>query len=162
MLARHINGVDVDQDIFQQKVNALRVAGFYNATHGLWSDVIEAAKQKFDGENDLIAQQFAQGLANLNHKITIIAHSQGTLTVANAAQYYGLRLPQGSHIEFRSPAISVWRAKATANAAGATQDYLLPYGDAAAIWAPSFNPVKRLWASFDLLYGLPIHTSTDP
>jgi len=154
--------VNVARDSFQQRANELGVAAFYNRTYGLGHDVLEAAGQKFNGQNDQIARQFAQGLANVDHPMRIIAHSQGTLTVANAAQYHGLRLPEGSRIEFISPAISTWRANAAAVAAGATYNYALPYGDAAALWAPSFNPIKRILGTFDLIFGLPIHTSTDP
>lgn len=157
-----LNGVNVERDAFQERVNIRNVAGFYNRTYGLGRDVLEAAGQKFNGQNDQIARQFAQGLANVDHPMRIIAHSQGTLTVANAAQYHGLRLPEGSHIEFISPAITTWRANAAAVAAGATYNYALPYGDAAALWAPSFNPIKRALGTFDLIIGLPMHTSTDP
>ena len=156
-----LNGVNKGRAEFQQRITDRRyAAGFYNPTNGLASDVLESLWQKFDGENDPYARQFSEGLANVDHPYLILAHSQGTLTVANAAQYHGL--PAGSHIEFISPAISTWRAEAAANAAGATHNYNLPYGDGAALWAPSLNPIKRILGNIDMMLGFPVHTSTDP
>ncbi len=156
-----LNGVGVTRAEFQQRITDRDdAAGFYNPTNGRARDVLEAFWQKFDGKNDPYARQFSEGLANVDHPMRIIAHSQGTLTVANAAQYHGL--PAGSHIEFISPAISTWRAEAAANAAGATHNYNLPYGDGAALWAPSLNPIKFRLGIIDMMLGFPVHTSTDP
>jgi hypothetical protein len=59
-------------------------------------------------------------------------------------------------------AISTWRARAAANAAGAAHNYDLPYGNGAALWAPSPNPIKRILGIVDMMRGFPVHTSTDP
>lgn len=89
--------------------------------------------------------------------MTIIAHSQETLTVANAAKYYGL--PQGSMLIMRSPAISRWRANSAANAIGGSMQYVQPYGDIANLYAPSLNPVRWMSGLGDVFCGACTHTA---
>jgi len=158
----YVFGVNVDRDDFQSaidKANAngdSKVMGFYNPTNGLPNDLYESIAQKFFGENDPAAQQFSEALAKMDHGVVIIAHSQGTLTVSNAAQYHSL--PEGSRIEFRSPAISRSRAEKSANAGGATHTYSMPPGDIAQLWAPDQTamPIK---GPISFAIGTWIHTN---
>lgn len=89
--------------------------------------------------------------------MTIIAHSQETLTVVNAAKYYGL--PQGSMLIMRSPAISRWRANSAANAIGSSMQYAQPYADIANLYAPSLNPVRWMYGFDDAFCGACTHTA---
>jgi hypothetical protein len=152
------NGILGDRDEFIAALNMSPVpaVGYFNPSSGALGDIFESIGQKFFGwAGDPLAAGLAQGLAGVNHPMTIIAHSQGTLTVANAARYYGL--PQGSTLIMRSPAISRWRANAAANAIGGSMQYVQPYGDIANIYAPSLNPVRWMSGFGDVFCGACTH-----
>jgi len=89
--------------------------------------------------------------------MTIIGHSQGSLTIRNAARYYGL--PQGSTLVMKSPAMSYWSASMAARANSGTLQYVQPWGDVANIYALSLNPFR--WASGfgDVLCRACVHTA---
>lgn len=95
-------------------------------------------------------------MAGVDHPMHIIAHSQGTLIVTNAQFQYGL--PSGSTFELRSPAITYPRAAAAVRANGGTLNYIQRYGDGAAIWAPSLNPIKFGSGFLDIFNGFKTHT----
>jgi len=152
------NGILGDRDQFVLAVNAEQIPGYFNPSSGALGDIFESIGQKFFGwAGDSLAAGFSQGLAGVDHPMRIIAHSQGTLTVANAAKYYGL--PQGSTLIMRSPAISRWRANSAANAIGGSMQYVQPYGDIANIYAPSLNPVRWMSGFRDVFCGACTHTA---
>ena len=158
----YVFGVNVDRDDFQSAIDEAnangdsKVMGFYNPSNGLPNDFYESIAQKFFGENDPAAQQFSEALAKMDHGVVIRAHSQGTLTVSNAAQYH--RLPANSHIEFLSPAISRRSAAKSANAGGATHTYSMPPGDIAQLWAPDKTALP-IQGPISFAIGIWIHTN---
>jgi len=91
-------------------------------------------------------------------RLTIIAHSQGTLTVTNAVRYYGMS-PQGSTFVMRSPALSYLSASMTIRGRGGTMVWQMPRGDIANLYAPSFNPLRWLSGFRDILCGACRHTA---
>jgi hypothetical protein len=97
-------------------------------------------------------------LAGINRPMTIIAHSQGTLTVANAVRYYGLSA-QGSTFVMKSPALSHFSASRAIRSRGGTMDWRQPFGDIANLYAPSLNPLR--WASGfrDMFCGMCRHSA---
>jgi len=153
------NGILGDREAFVLSVNKEQIPGYFNPSGGaLAADIGESFRQKFFGwAGDPLAKGFAEGLAGVDHPMRIVAHSQGTLTVANAARYYGL--PEGSTLVMRSPAISRWRANAAANSIGGSMQYVQPYGDIANIYAPSLNPVRWLSGFGDAFCGACTHTA---
>lgn len=131
---------------------------FFNPSHGIAADIAESFGQKFfGGSGDPLAAKFAQRLAGVNHPMTIIAHSQGTLTVANAARYYGL--PRGSTFVMRSPALSYFSANSAVRMNGGTMQYIQPWGDVANIYAPTMNPFKWMSGFRDLTCGMCTHSA---
>jgi hypothetical protein len=134
-------------------------AGYFNPSRGFFGDLMESFGQKFFGwAGDPLAAGFARGMAGVDHPMTIIAHSQGTLTVANAVRYYGMSA-QGSTFVMRSPALSYFTASRAIQRRGGTMVWRQPYGDIANIYAPSFNPLR--WASGfgDIFCGACRHTA---
>lgn len=164
-----VSGINTSREEFQKIVDKNKVLGYYNPTVSVVDDVIEASTQKFDPSFDLYAPQLAAWANTLNGPIKIIAHSQGTLTVANAAIDYGMRLHPDSLLDFRSPAMSKNRAKEAALAAGGDKQishaYVLPIVDVANLYS-SFstirNPVRRLGAIIDIMTGFEGHAGTFP
>jgi len=153
------NGILGNRGRFIQDVNSAGVPGYFNPSHGPFADIMESFGQKFFGwAGDPLAAGFGRGLAGVNHPMTIIAHSQGTLTVANAVRYYGLSA-QGSTFVMRSPALSYLTASRAIQGRGGTMVWRQSYGDIANIYAPSFNPLR--WASGfgDILCGACRHTA---
>lgn len=151
-------GFSGDRAGFIDRVNRTGIPGYFNPSSGFVGNIFESIGQKFFGwAGDPIAVGFARGLAEVNHPMTIIGHSQGTLTVANAARYYGL--PQGSTLIMRSPAISRWRASAAAQAIGGNLQYIQPYGDIANLYAPSLNPIRLLSGFGDVICEVCVHTA---
>lgn len=155
----YTNGIMGDRDAFQTMLTTRGAPGYFNPSHGPIADVFESIGQKFFGwAGDPLAAGFARGLAGANHPLTIIAHSQGTLTVANAVRYYGLSA-QGSTFVMKSPALSHFTASRVIQGRGGTMVWRQPYGDIANIYAPSLNPLR--WASGfgDILCGACRHTA---
>lgn len=155
------NGILGDRSEFIKALSAspTPAAGYFNPSRGFFRDVMEAFRQKFFGwTGDSLAAGFARGMAGVNHPMTIIAHSQGTLTVANAVRYYGMSA-QGSTFVMKSPALSHFTASRAIQRGGGTMDWRQPYGDIANIYSPSFNPLR--WASGfgDILCGACRHTA---
>ena len=152
------NGILGDRAQFELLVDSTKIPGYFNPSHGFVLDTLEAFGQKFFGwAGDPLAAGFANGLAGVNHPMTIIAHSQGTLTAANAALYYGL--PAGSSFLFKSPAITYFGASAAAQATGGSFQYVQPWGDGANLWAPSFNPLRFGSGVGDLFCGFCTHSA---
>ena len=150
------NGINGKYDEFKKYVDDSGFPGYFNPSHSIIADLFESASQKFSPNGgDPLAARFAQELSNVDHPMKIIAHSQGTLTAANAASLYGL--PQGSSFELRSPAQSYMSARAAIRINGGTLDYRQPWGDVANIYSPTMNPIK--WASGfrDVLCGACVH-----
>jgi hypothetical protein len=150
------NGILGDRDAFVLKVNLTRTPGYFNSSNGFFSDVWESLNQKLFGANDALARGFARGLAGVDHPMTIFAKSQGTLTVTNAARYYGL--PRGSNFILNSPALTRHSASRAIGINGGTLNYVQPWGDGANIWAPSLNPLRFLSGFRDLTCGFCIHS----
>jgi len=152
------NGILGDREAFVLSVNKEQIPGYFNPSGGALADIGESFRQKFFGwAGDPLAEGFAEGLTGVDHPMRIVAHSQGTLTVANAARYYGL--PEGSTLVMRSPAISRWRANAATNSIRGSMQYVQPYGDIANIYAPSLNPVRWLSGFGDVFCGACTHTA---
>lgn len=152
------NGILGDRGRFVLTVNNEQVPGYFNPSSGALGDIFESFGQKFFGwAGDSLARGFAEGLAGVDHPMTIAAQSQGTLTVANTAKYYGL--PEGSTLIMKSPAIGRWRANSAANAIGGSMQYVQPYGDIANIYAPSLNPVRWMPGFGDVFCGACTHTA---
>jgi hypothetical protein len=119
---------------------------------------MESFGQKFFGwAGDPLAAGLAQGLAGVERPMTIIGHSQGTLTIRNAARYYGL--PGGSTFVMRSPAMSYWSASVAARVNAGTLQYVQPWGDIANLYAPTMNPLKWMSGFRDVLCGACTHTA---
>jgi hypothetical protein len=131
--------------------------GYFNPSNGFLSDVWESLNQKLFGSNDALARGFARGLAGVDHPMIIIAKSQGTLTVTNAARYYGL--PRGSNFTLNSPALTQHGAGRAIRINGGTMNYVQPWGDGANIWAPSLNPLRFFSGFRDLTCGFCIHSA---
>ncbi|MFT4179374.1 MAG: RHS repeat-associated core domain-containing protein, partial [Thermomonas sp.] len=153
------NGIKGDRDDFIRRVNSEKIPGYYNPSHGFLADILESFRQKFFGwAGDPLAAGFARGMAAVNHPMTVIAHSQGTLTVANAARWYGLSA-QGSTFVMRSPALSHYSASRAIQGAGGTMVWRQPWGDVANLYSPTLNPFR--WASGfgDVLCGMCRHSA---
>ena len=130
---------------WQKFANQQGYPEYYNPSHGILDDLLESFGQKFFGwAGDPLAQGFAEGLADVNHPFTIIAHSQGVLTAVDAVAYYGLSA-EGSTFDLRSGADSYFSAASIIGSGGGTMIWSMPYGDIANLYAPSFNPIR--WAS---------------
>jgi RHS repeat-associated protein len=153
------NGILGNRGEFTTLVNREGHPGYFNPSRGFFGDLMESFGQKFFGwAGDPLAAGLARGLAGVNHPMTIIAHSQGTLTVANAVRYYGLSA-QGSTFVMKSPALSHFTASRAIQGRGGTMVWRQPYGDIANIYAPSLNPLR--WASGfgDIFCGVCRHTA---
>jgi len=152
------NGINGDRKAFALAVDREGIPGFYNPSKGFIADIFQSFKQKFFGwAGDSMARDFANGLAGVDHPMRIIGHSQGTLTVANAAQYYGL--PTGSSFVMKSPALSYFSASRAVSVNGGSLQYIQSFGDGANIWAPSFNPINFVSGVRDIFCGFCTHTA---
>ncbi|RMH88119.1 hypothetical protein EBB59_12155 [Lysobacter pythonis] len=154
------NGIKGDRDAFVAALNSspTPAAGYFNPSGGFVADIWQSFRQKFFGRyGDPLAARFAKGLSDVDHSMTIIAHSQGTLTVTNAARYYGL--PRGSSFVLRSPALSYSSARSAVNINGGSMQYVQSWGDVANIYAPTINPLKWLSGFRDLMCGMCAHSA---
>jgi alpha-beta hydrolase superfamily lysophospholipase len=109
---------------------------------------------------DPLTAGFAKGLEGRVNPLNVVAHSQGTVTATNAITYYGA-VPKGSRLIFDSPAISGIRAHHAKNLIGGSLRYNQPWGDAANLWAISFNPLKFASGLLDFPVGFSIHTNNN-
>ena len=152
------NGIRGERDEFAATLRPNQ-AGYFNPSRGFLADVMESFRQKFFGwAGDPLAAGFAREMAWVDHPMTIIAHSQGTLTVTNAVRWYGMSA-QGSSFVMRSPALSHYSASRAIQGAGGTMIWRQPWGDVANIYSPTLNPFK--WASGigDVLCGMCRHSA---
>jgi len=146
------------QEEFQQMANDTNNPVYYNPSHGPIADLLESFGQKFFGwAGDPLAQGFAEGLAGVDHPMTIIAHSQGVLTVTNAVEYYGLNA-EGSTFDMRSSAYSYGTVSSVIGGGGGNLLFNTPYGDIANIYSPSLNPIKWVSGFGDIFCGACTHT----
>jgi RHS repeat-associated protein len=146
----YTNGIAGNRDVAQAMANANRVAYYYNPSFkdGLPSwlpgflrgpiggigDVFETGVQKFGKGRDPLTQGFVDGLKQLDHPVTIVAHSQGTATTVRSASH----IPAGSTVVLRSPAISYPTAQGALDNIGLQQwTYIQPVGDIAPLYASS-------------------------
>jgi len=148
------NGIMGNRGAAQVTANRTENPVFFNPSKGPLHDVAQSFEQKFGLGEDMMAKEFALSLRGIDHPITIIAHSQGTLTVANAASY---GLPSGASYILKSPALSFYSASAAINSVGGTLTYDQPLGDAANLWAGSINPFKTASGIADIFRGGRIH-----
>ena len=150
------NGIMGDRDKFVSLVNQTKYPGYFNPSRGPVADLLETLGQRLFARYDALASGFARGLAGVDHPMTIIAHSQGTLTASNAARYFGL--PAGSTFTLKSPALPRYRAHyAVRIVNGGELNYGQPWFDAANLWAPSLNPLRFLSGFGDILCGFCVH-----
>ena len=141
---------------FQKLANLQQYPEYYNPSHGILADLLESFGQKFFGwSGDPLAQGFAEGLAGIDHPFTVIAHSQGVMTVVDAAAYYGLPT-NGNTFDMRSGASSYFAAS---SALGPSMQWSMPYGDIANLYSGTLNPIR--WASgiHDVLCAACTHTA---
>jgi hypothetical protein len=130
---------------------------YFNPSNGFLSDILESAFQKFFGfAGDPLTAGFAEQMRMRKTPINIVSHSQGTITVANAAMFYGA-IPKGSNLILDSPAISGPRALLAAGMAGGRLSYNQQWGDGANLWAISLNPMKMASGLIDIPMGFSIH-----
>lgn len=149
-----LNGILGNRSEAQVIANDTKSPVFFNPSKGPLHDIAQSFEQKFGLGEDMMAKEFALSLRGIDHPITIIAHSQGTLTVANAASY---GLPSGASYILKSPALSFYSASAAINSVGGTLSYDQPLGDAANLWAGSINPFKTASGIVDIFRGGRIH-----
>jgi len=141
------NGILGNREEFVKALNssATPAAGYFNPSQSFFADLMESFGQKFFGwAGDPLAADFANSMLGVDHPMRIIAHSQGTLSVANAVRHYGMSA-RGSTFVMKGPALSYYSASRAIQGRGGTMDWRQPYGDIANIYAPSLNPVR--WAS---------------
>ena len=146
------NGVRGDRAELQDLANEKGVPVYFNRSHGLLFDLLQALSQRMSPRTDGLARGLALALREAGWNGKLLAHSQGTLTVVNAVRHFGLG---ATGAELRSPATS-YRGARRAFGVGKF-NYVQPWGDAANVWAPSANPFR--WASgfYDLLCGFCVH-----
>jgi RHS repeat-associated protein len=159
------NGIMGDRAGFQQMVTSQRVLGYYNPSQGILNDVMQSTFQKLlFGWGDSLANGFSNLTARMiPGPLNITAHSQGTLTVTNAILRGGV--PDGSTLTLKSPAISyprAWLAAKINGSAFGTSNYVQPWGDGAAMWSPSLNPVKAAYGATDIFSGFGVHRGNYP
>ena len=156
----HTNGI-LGVDDAQYLADVSGAAVYFNYSNGFFGDFFESVYQKFFGyTGDGLTEGFAQMMKYRTKPVTIIAHSQGTITVASAAQYYGA-LPKGSHLILDSPAITSIRATLVKNSIGGTLDYNQPWGDGANVWASSLNPARLASGLYDFATGFSVHINNN-
>jgi hypothetical protein len=154
------NGI-LGQDDAQFLADTSGAAVYFNPSNGFFADFIESAYQKFFGVfGDQLTKGFADGLRGRVNPLNFTAHSQGTITVANAAMFYGA-IPDGSHLQLDSPAITSIRANLVKNIIGGCLYYNQPPGDGANIWASSFNPIRFISGLSDFTNGFSTHINNN-
>lgn len=158
-----LTGVNTSEASAQSISDSSGVPVFYNRTHGLPSDAAEAARQRLEFAGDPIAAAFSKALEGVDHPLTVIAYSQGTLTARNAMMQGGL--PDGSTIIFKSPALSkreaalgVWAGLVAHGKDYEIGGWSMPPGDAANLWAPGATALERKLGLIDLACGFCIHS----
>lgn len=155
-----VNGVLGDEKDFIEALKKYKGAaiGFFNPSQGIVKDLMECrAQQKGEDPNNL-ARDLAAGVNSVKQPMKLIAHSQGTLIVALAANKYGL--PSGTTFDFRSPALNKSEAKAMLGSVHAQNlTYDMKWGDGANIWASTGNPLKFASGLYDFLTFFSVHTA---
>ncbi|HET8941964.1 MAG TPA: hypothetical protein VFN13_08250, partial [Rudaea sp.] len=128
--------------------------GYFLPSEGGVTDIVRSISEKFS--SDGFSDDLSAVLAGVDHPFAIVAYSEGTAVVANAALNGGL--PQGSVLYFNSPIISYATASAAANAINSPlMMYNLPRGDVANFIAPGRNFFSGF---YDLTHGMQVHDST--
>ena len=126
----------------QIEANTYQSVVFYTNSRGASSDFIRAGMQKLF-YNSLASRQFSDYLKKAN-SVSIIAHSEGTLTTAGAMktlQTDRIKLPD-LRVDFKAPVISKFAASNLARSIGANSTYdLNPLDPIGAL--TTFNPVKQ-------------------
>ncbi len=155
-----IGGANQDISVLTQAVNRQGDAfGYYLPTQGNGApDIFRTIAQKFFGwSGDSLAADLVAGLSSVDHPLSIVPFSEGTITTVNAQLYSG-GLPHGSTFFFNSPVVSGWAASAAVNSNGGyLGSYNLPPGDIANLIAPG----SHFFSGFhDLFCGFCVHTST--
>lgn len=127
------------------------VAAATAAAHGFLFDVLQAVFQRFFLSSDWLGRRLAEYLATREDPVTILAHSQGTLTVVNALRRMGGR--GDFTVTLLRPVVSYPTARFVV--AGVRYDQ--PSGDVSNLLAPSLNPFKFASGLLDLFCGFCIH-----
>jgi RHS repeat-associated protein len=146
------------EDLIKYVIQNPDTAIYYNPSRfGGLMDFVEAAKQKFlPFLPDPLTRGFARGLRQIGHPVAISAHSQGVLTVVNAATLYDI--PAGSTLQAFGSPISTARI-----ALGAKVGHMSAFSsrtdwfDAIHVLGPSFNPVKTVSGVADVFCGFCVH-----
>ena len=144
----------------QSKINELYksypIVGFFNPSQGFIGDILQSAWQKLlFGVGDSLAKSLGEFAGNFNNPL-IIGHSQGGLTVANAALHGGFS--SGTTIQYRSSAASWLRGEFSGRIHGINPSHFTPSGDIISIIAP--NPIKAITAPYDIFTGGSVHRGT--
>ena len=126
----------------QFMANRIEGPAQYNPSQGPINDVMQSVWQKFlFGYGDSLAKQFAEGVSQLRPgPITVYGHSQGSITVVNAALH--VSYPRGSTLNLTAPAISRIHTGLLEGSGGLNVLYRQNYFDMSATYSPSFNPAK--------------------
>lgn len=154
------NGIRGDRDEIVRIVNQTRQPAYFNhSSAGGLGDILESGIQRlFRGRNagmDPLTAGFAERFRGVDHPMRVIAHSQGTLTAANAARR-GL-LPPGSTFDLRSPALSRRSAQRAVDVNGGTLIYDQPDGDIANLYT-TINPRRLGGVIRNFKQSVNIHT----
>ena len=144
-----------DRDYYQALADQYKIPYFYNESEDFLADFSQSFRQKFFPRTDRLAGRLSAALSGVDHPMRIIADSQGTIIVRNAAQYFGL--PHGSSLEMWSPAVSRASALSAANMIGGSLIYRQPRWDGANLWAPSASPLQFMSGARDLFCMFCVH-----
>ena len=129
---------------------------YFNPSQGPIFDITESIHQRFFFFlGDPLAAGLARGLKDVQGPLTVVGHSQGTLTVVNAVRVYGLNA-SGSTFVLKSAALSRIEASVISRRGG-NMEWVMPVGDIANLYAPSFFPPKMVSGFIDILCGACIH-----
>jgi len=137
-------GIRDTRESAQLMANEIGGPVLYNPSHGPINDVAQSFWQKvLFGFGASLARQFAEGVRQLAPgPITVYGHSQGAITVVNAASY--VEYPRGSTLNLAAPPISRLHSGLLGGLRGLNVIYRQNYFDVSALYAPSFNPLKFL------------------
>ncbi|MBN1521804.1 MAG: hypothetical protein JW928_04660 [Candidatus Aureabacteria bacterium] len=132
---------------------------FYNPTSGPVADLTESLLQKITFTSS-VDRQLASGLRQISGKISIIAHSQGTIVTANALLNNGLRGQANvSSVNYLAAAVSQPRAFISAWMSGSKAYYGTNFYDPINLAGPNINPFKFLGGlAGGIIYQAKFHT----
>lgn len=138
----YVNGVHGYLADFSDRVSNAGVGtfGYFLPPNGEVTDILRAIDEIVS--SDGLSAGLSAALAYVDHPLNIIAYSEGTAVVYQAAMTGGL--PPGSTLTFNSPIISYEQALAAQAAVGGPMNWNLPPGDIANLISGGANR----WSGF--------------